>query len=445
MKVPKGKVPVSRLGDAELRSPLRLATKAGKGVSTFCREDTWVRYDIQVGPGNSEKPGPLFERAGPREKVYFDPARTRAAIVTCGGLCPGLNNVIRSATISLTFNYRVQEVLGLRYGYRGLNPAHGREPIKLTPDLVERIDQHGGTILGTSRGAEEPAVMVDFLERQGIDILFCAGGDGTLRGAHAIQQEVEKRGARISVIGIPKTIDNDVAFCTRTFGFSTAMHQACKVLNAAHDEARSALNGIGLVKVMGRDAGFIAAAATLASQDVNFALIPEVRFDLDGPKGFLHALERRIIDRGHALIVVAEGAGQDLFAAGRGDQDASGNVLHHDIGLFLKQKIAEHMRARDVPFDLKYIDPSYIIRAVPAQSDDAVLCDQFARHSVHAAMSGRTDMMVGFGNGTFYHVPLGLVAGQQKTIDPESELWWSVLAATGQPSSMTACSMTADS
>ncbi|MEW6747756.1 MAG: ATP-dependent 6-phosphofructokinase [Planctomycetota bacterium] len=427
---------VARLGPARLKSPLPLSTVVGDGLGDFVLEDTWIRYNIEVSPGDSAIPDLLFEKAGPREHIFFAPAETKAAIVTCGGLCPGLNTVIRSLFLELHHNYGVADVVGIRFGYRGLNPAHGHPPVRLTPSAVEGIDSQGGTILGTSRGSEDPAVMVDFLLREHIDILFCAGGDGTLRGAHALQEEISRRGVAIAVIGIPKTIDNDVAFCSRTFGFSTALQMARGVLACAHTEATSALNGIGLVKLMGRDAGFVAAGATLASQEVNFTLIPEVPFDLEGEHGFLRALEKRLEARGHALIVVAEGTGQSLFQAEREERDASGNPRYHDVGLLLKQEISDHLRSTGMPFDLKYVDPSYIIRSVAANTDDNILCDQFARCAVHAAMAGCTDTMIGFANGALFLTPLTLVTTEKKRIDPESDFWRSVLATTGQPARM---------
>ncbi|MBN2491294.1 MAG: ATP-dependent 6-phosphofructokinase [Planctomycetes bacterium] len=433
MASPRGEVPVESLGPCRFPSPLGLSTRRGDSVGNFVPEGTWVRHDIEVGPEGAGEEDLLFEKAGPRAHLFFDPARARVAIVTSGGLCPGLNNVIRSAFLSLHFNYGVPEVLGIRYGYRGLNPAHGHEPLRLEPDHVEGIDSEGGTLLGTSRALEEPAVMVDFLERRAIDILLCAGGDGTLRGAHAISTEVARRGARIAVVGIPKTIDNDVPYCDRSFGFATAMEMARAVLEGAHNEARSTLNGIGLVKVMGRDAGYIAAAATLASGDVNFTLIPEVPLILEGDGGFLRALEQRLAARGHAVIVVAEGVGRMLAAAGRGAGDTASGPGPDDVGVFLRERIRAHLKARGIPCDLKYIDPSYIIRSVPANAGDSVLCDQFARRAVHAAMAGRTDTMIGFAHADFMHVPLALVAATKKRIDPEDELWTSVLAATGQP------------
>ncbi|MBM4095114.1 MAG: ATP-dependent 6-phosphofructokinase, partial [Planctomycetes bacterium] len=374
-----------------------------------------------------------FEKAGPRKRLYFEPSRATAAIVTCGGLCPGLNNVIRSATLELIFNYGVRRVLGVRYGYQGLNPELGSPPLELTPDFVERIHYLGGTVLGSSRGPQPVPVMVDYLQREGINVLFCVGGDGTQRGAHAIHEEVGRRGLKVSVVGIPKTIDNDIAYVTTTFGYATALEKSEEVLRAAHTEARSAPNGIGLVQLMGRDAGFIAAGAALISQEANFVLVPEVPFPLEGENGLLDALEKRIRARSHALIVVAEGAGQHLFADAPVSKDASGNVQHHNIGLFLNERIKAYFAQRGVPINLKYLDPSYLIRSVPANGWDMYLSDQMARHAVHAAMAGKTDVLVSSWFQRFVHLPIRTIVGKKKRLDRDDMVWTGVLAATGQP------------
>ena len=348
-------------------------------------------------------------------------------------LRPGLNNVTRSACLELHQNYGVKEVLGIRYGYAGLNPKVGEPPILLTPELVDEIHEVGGTLLGTSRGPQPLEAMVDFLVERKIQILLCVGGDGTLRGAGAIAREVQRRGLAIAVVGIPKTIDNDVMYIRRTFGVSTATEVARKVLDCAHNEARSAFHGVGLVKVMGRHAGFIAACATLASQEVNFCLIPEVPFVLEGRHGFLEALRERLERRRHAVVVIAEGAGQDLIANLPAETDASGNKRLADIGTYLKQRIVDHFAQVQLPVDVKYFDPSYIIRSTPANCDDALLCDQLARNAAHAAMAGKTNVVIGFWNSAFTHIPIAMAVAEKKQIDPEGMLWTSVLAATNQP------------
>ena len=372
----------------------------------------------------------LFEKSGPRAKLFFDPIATRAAIVTCGGLCPGLNNVIRSVTRELRRGYGVTSVLGIRGGYKGLDPARGKPPVELTDDLVEEIHQKGGTLLRTSRGPVDTAVAVDFLIQQKVDILFTVGGDGTQRGGHALYHEAARRGHPLAVVGIPKTIDNDVRYVSRTFGFGTAVDEAVRVIDSAHTEARSVDNGVAVVKLMGRHAGFIAAAATVASQDVNFCLIPELPFVLES---LLLALERRLERKEHAVIVVAEGAGQDLLGTSA-ETDASGNAKLENIGHFLREAIGAHFKSRGIEMAMRYFDPSYQIRGCAANTEDALLCDRLGRHAVHAAMSGRTGLVISYLNGQFVHVPIDVIAAGGKRLDLDGELWRAVLSSTGQPS-----------
>jgi len=388
---------------------------------------------VELSPGAQGAGGLSFEKAGPRRLIYFDPPRASAAIVTCGGLCPGLNNVIRSLFSQLYYHYGVTNILGIRHGYMGLDPASSFEPIQLTPEFVEDIHKEGGTALGSSRGPVEFATAVNFLRDRGVNMLFCIGGDGTQRGVQALSDEAGRQGYPLAVVGIPKTIDNDIKYVQQTFGYFTAIDKAREVINCAHTEAKGAPNGIAVVKLMGRNAGFIAAGATVASQDVNFTLVPELDFDLDGPMGLLALLENRIIDRGHAVIVVAEGAGQHLMPRGEVRRDASGNVLPQDVGPFLVARIKAHFADRDVRAAVKYIDPSYIIRSIPANCEDSLLCDQLARNAVHAGMAGKTAVLIGFWYDVFIHVPIPLVTSRKKQMSPESDLWRSVLAATGQP------------
>jgi 6-phosphofructokinase 1 len=415
---------ITSLGAARYPSPL----------SYSVADDVFVPAEIEWTNGHPPEAPQLFEQAGPRQNLFFDAAKTRAAIVTCGGLCPGINNVIRSLFLQLYHGYGVKEVLGFRDGYRGLDPARCAEPTELTPELVEDIHKEGGTMLNTSRGPVDTAIAVDNLIRRQVNILFTIGGDGTQRGGRDLFLEAQRRGHPLSVVGIPKTIDNDVAFVSRTFGYNTAVEQACSVIDRAHTEAHSVHNGISLVKLMGRHAGFIATGATISSQDVNFCFIPEVPFTLDGANGFLAALKKRILNRKHAVIVVAEGAGQDLVeATGEHRRDASGNVKPQDIGPFLQERIEAYFTQEAIPIVLRYIDPSYLIRGCSADAEDAVLCDLFARHAAHAAMAGKTGLVIGLLHDHFVHVPIELLAAGKKRVDPNGPEWQAVLASTGQP------------
>ena len=419
---------VQRLGRCRVPSPMLIGDFVGddKRVlfhSSFEEAEAFIKAD---------RPLPAFEMAGPRKKIYFDPSKLKCGIVTCGGICPGLNDVIRSIVFSLHYHYGVPSAFGFRYGYEGLAPAYRHPPMELDLREVRDIHLKGGTILGSSRGPQDVSQMVDTLERMNIGVLFAIGGDGTLRGAQAISEEIGCRGLKISVIGIPKTIDNDISYLDKSFGFETAVAEARTSIYAAHVEAEGARNGIGLVKLMGRESGFIAAHATLANSDVNFCLVPEVPFTMEA---FLSALAERLERRRHAVIVVAEGAGQDLLGK-TGERDASGNARLTDIGIFLRDQINAHFKKAGVKIVLKYIDPSYTIRSRPANSHDSVFCLLLGHCAVHAGMTGRPNMVVGYWNGEFTHVPIPLAVSERKHVDPEGRLWSSVLESTGQPREM---------
>ena len=419
---------VSRLGVCTIPSPMKGAP--------FVDERERVIYhtnanEIKSFLDKSMQP-PSLEVAGPREKIFFDPSELKCGMVTCGGLCPGLNDVIRAIVMSLFYHYGVKTIFGFRYGYEGLSSRYKHAPLNLTPENVNDIHQMGGTILSSSRGPQDIADMVDNLVDRGVSILFAIGGDGTLRGSQAIAEEINRRGLKISVIGIPKTIDNDISFVQQSFGFDTAVTESRISLYSAHAEATGARNGIGLVKLMGRESGFIAAFATLAYSEVNFCLVPEVQFTLDA---FLNALKVRLEQRGHALIVVGEGAGQYLMAENQ-ERDASGNVRFEDIGLFLKDQITGYFKKVGKEINLKYIDPSYTIRSMPANARDSAFCLLLGHNAVHAGMTGRTNMLVGFWNHTFTHLPTSLAVSERKKINPNSRLWSNVIESTGQPREM---------
>jgi 6-phosphofructokinase 1 len=392
----------------------------GNADVQFISDDARVALDIEC---SDSKAAPLLyvEQAGPRAQLYFEPSRARAAIVTCGGLCPGINNVVRAIVLELHHHYRVPSIVGFRYGYEGLDPDSRIEPVPLGPEQVCTIHRSGGNMLGMSRGKHAIAAIVDALIAHEIDMLFTIGGDGTLSGAYELHAEIARRGVSISIVGLPKTIDNDIPFIDKALGFDTAVELARSAVDAAHAEATSARNGIGLVKLMGRDSGFIAASATLASSDVNICLIPEVPFNLGGAGGLLAALEQRLAERSHAVVVVAEGCGASL-AGPQAERDLSGNLRYAshnaDIGTYLRDTIVEHFRARAIPISLKYIDPSYMIRSVPANAMDSILCDELGRHAVHAALAGKTGILIGRVHGTYAHLPLSVVTKTRKRIDP---------------------------
>lgn len=424
-----------RIGEPYIKSPLELSTEEGDGHAKFVCDDQRVVYNIETsldGASQTLKSMGLLEKAGPRELIFFEPARTHAAIVTCGGLCPGLNNVIRATVMTLWYRYGVRHISGVPYGFRGLLPESTLPVRPLTPQVVSDIHRQGGTILGSSRGGgDRTREIVDRMEELKIDVLFAVGGDGTQKGALRLADEIARRGKRMAVVGIPKTIDNDLSFVERSFGFETAVSQAVQAVDAAHTEARGAIDGVGIVKVMGRESGFIAAHTALASNDVNFVLVPEVPFDIEGPNGLLENLEKRLNIRDHAVVLVAEGAGQHLVETS--GTDASGNKKLGDIGAYLSQRVTKYFKDKSREVTVKYIDPSYIIRAHQANPTDSVYCARLGANAVHAAMSGRTGCVVGLVNHRLVHVPIELATQYRNRVKLNSPLWRDVLETTGQP------------
>ena len=427
---------IKQLGECKIKSPIELSTVVGDCSANYVRDTSFVVSQVNVF--DASKPfttdsSNLLQKAGPREYIYFDPKKVKAGICTCGGLCPGLNDVIRAVVRCLWNRYGVRDIVGFRFGYRGLFQDTMEEPMKLTPDIVDEIHKIGGSFIGTSRGGgERIRDAVDTIEKLGINQLYVIGGDGTQHGALTIAREVEKRGLKCAVVGIPKTVDNDFLLIDRSFGFETAVQQAKEAIASMHMEARSQSNCVAVVKLMGRESGFIAAAAALASHETNFCLIPEVPFDMDGPNGFLANLEKRLKDHHHAVVVVAEGAGQELLETS-GATDASGNKRLADIGIFLRDSIKAYMGAKGIPVDLKYCDPSYQVRSAITIASDSVYCERLGNNVVHGAMAGKTEMVVGLVHDKFVYIPTEMAIASRNFVDPEGALWRDALDATGQP------------
>ncbi|PKN23640.1 MAG: diphosphate--fructose-6-phosphate 1-phosphotransferase, partial [Deltaproteobacteria bacterium HGW-Deltaproteobacteria-22] len=348
---------VTVLGPCKNPSPLALSVEDDDFIPNYAEDEAKVLYtslhDRDV-PDVTE----AFEAAGPRREIYFDPRKIRAGIVTCGGLCPGINNVVSAIVNELINEYKVRSVVGFRYGFAGLVASEGYETWDLTPESTRNWNLKGGSMLGSSRGPQDPEQMLDTLEQLNINVLFTIGGDGTLRGARAMFEAAQARGSRIAMVGVPKTIDNDIPFINRTFGFETAVSKAAEAIVAAQIEAEGAPRGVGLVRLMGRNSGYIAAHAALAAGYTDVVLVPESPFQLEGSNGLYEVLERRLQKQGHAVIVVAEGAGQDLFDENDLQKDASGNRKLMDIGRFLGDRLIGHNKSLGRPVNLKYIDPS---------------------------------------------------------------------------------------
>ena len=426
---------IEELGKRSIKSPIIMSTTEGDLVANYVTDDQYVRFgaDIKIGQQEPIEKSEVLESAGPREIIYFAPAHVHAGIVSCGGLCPGINDVIRAIVRCLWYRYGVKRISGIQYGYKGFLPECKYEIRKLDPNLVDDIHKLGGTFLGSARGGgKEVSKIVDAMEQLNLNMLFTIGGDGTQRGTLDIAEEVDKRRLKIAIVGIPKTVDNDFALLQRSFGFDTAVSKAVEVVASAHMEAHSAINGIGLVKVMGRESGFIAAHTALASHEVNFVLIPEVPFNLEGYGGFLPHLERRILSRGHAVIVVAEGAMQEQLLTEK-KTDAGGNIKMADVGIYLRDRINKYFAEKKIEINLKYIDPSYIIRSAPANPSDSIYCERLGNAAVHAAMAGKTKLIIGLVNDKFVHLPIKTVIAHRNHVEPEGDLWRDTLDATHQP------------
>ena len=426
---------VDELGPCKVLSPIHLSTEKEDYQANYVEDGECIRYDIDHVMGEEELDCDrnLIQKAGPREHIYFNPKHVNAGICTCGGLCPGLNDVVRAIVRCLYNRYGVRRIRGIRFGFKGFFPDMGFDTMDLTPALVDDIHKTGGSFLGTSRGGGDRVMdIVDAIEALNMNMLFIIGGDGTQRGALEVAEEIERRGLRVAIVGVPKTVDNDLVFIQRSFGFDTAVQKATEAVSAAHMEARSHINGIGLIKLMGRESGFIATATALASHEANFCLIPEVPFDLEGSEGLLASLEDRIRESHHAVIIVAEGAGQDHLNA-TNEKDASGNKKLGDIGVFLRDRINEYFKKRNIHINLKYIDPSYQIRSAPAAPTDSIYCERLGNNAVHAAMAGKTKIVIGLVHDKYVHLPMRLVIARRNTVNPDGSLWRDAMDSTGQP------------
>ena len=417
---------IDSLGEAKLENPIPFPPE-----HRFETQRLLFRPTIEEA--KAKKHPESFEIAAPSEKIFFSPQRSKAAIVTCGGLCPGINSVIRALVMQLWYRYQVKNIVGVRYGYQGFRLDAPDPFLVLDPQSVVNIHEQGGSYLGSSRGSPAASEIVDTLESANINMLYIIGGDGTIRGALDVYRQVQKRKLKIAVVAIPKTIDNDIPFVYRSFGFETAVALATNAAYSGHVEAKGIAKGVGLVKLMGRNSGYIAANATLALGHANFCLIPEVDFSLEGENGLLRLLEKRFEVSDHALIIVAEGAGQKYFQGKNLEFDASGNRKLGDIGVFLKEKINTHLRKKGIASAVKYIDPSYLIRSSRANPADNLLCANLAQSAVHGAMAGKTGLLVGVWHGEMTYVPLAALEKETQSIHPQGDLWFKVLEMTGQP------------
>eukprot|EP00668_Euglena_longa_P014128 GGOE01018102.1.p1 GENE.GGOE01018102.1~~GGOE01018102.1.p1 ORF type:complete len:494 (+),score=144.75 GGOE01018102.1:38-1483(+) len=357
-------------------------------------------------------------RAGPRREVYFG-TDTNACIVNTGGLCPGLNSVIEELVRTLD-TYNADTIYGIRYGFLGFDTTEYM-PLILTPHSVLNIHQRGGTILGTCRGSFNEDLILKFLKECNIGQMYVIGGDGSHRAALRIHALCKEHQLRCVVVGIPKTIDNDILFFDKTFGFDTAVEVASKVIDCSFVEASSVKNGVGVVKVMGRDSGFVARNAALSNNVVDACLIPEVPFEIKGNGGLLPWLDGHLATKHCAVIVICEAAGQQhLPCLGK---DPTGHNIYEDTGKWLKKAIETHWQETGQEGKVFLIDPSYMLRSVPANTGDNMFCIQLAQAAVHTAYSGYSGVTVGRYHDLYGVMPIEMVVSGLRKVNPKGSLW----------------------
>ncbi|KAJ8772384.1 hypothetical protein K2173_027561 [Erythroxylum novogranatense] len=333
--------------------------------------ETFVRPEVAVA--QNIVPEVHFRRAGPREKVGLFQARGSACLCShLWGLCPGINTVIQEIVCGLNYMYGVDDILGIEF--------YSRNTLNLTPKVVNDIHKRGGTFIRTSRGGHDTHKIVDNIQDRGINQVYIIGGDGTQKGAARIHEEVERRCLQVAVAGIPKTIDNDIA--------------------------------------------------------VSFAIVL-ISILSGGFRWAFEYIEERIKENGHMVIVIAEGAGQEYVSQSMGavderDRDASGNRLLLDVGLWLSEKIKDHFTNIHKTINMKYIDPTYMIRAIPSNASDNIYCTLLAHSAVHGAMAGYTGFTVGQVNSRHAYIPIARVT-ETNTVKLTDRTWARVLASTNQP------------
>lgn len=434
--------PVPRLSDycdpTVIQQQLNLFVRtkiSGHATPTYnqlIHDNEYVLLDI-VRRSGLKTSAHSFIRAGPRKHIMWESNEVNAAIVTCGGLCPGMNDVISELFTTLYYNYGVDTIYGIRNGLRGFWDGQYMPYIQLTPEKIHGIYELGGTVLGSSRGGFDIDKIMNNLIKHNINQIYIIGGDGTHRAADRIALEAKNRKLKISVIGIPKTIDNDLGVIDRSFGFSTAVTEARKAIQAAVVEASCAPYGIGIVQLMGRHAGYIAAHATLSARQVDICLIPEIQFPMTGDNGVCGLTEYVLRRQGYAVIVVAEGAGSDLVKTAV-QYDEGGNKKLPDIGKFMQSEMSQYFKSKKLDVSIKLIDPSYMIRAVPADASDAVYCQSIAQNAVHGAMAGYTGFSSGLVNNRTVLIPFDLISATSPSyLNPDGRTWERVLSLTHQP------------
>ncbi len=340
----------------------------------------------------------------------------RVGVLTGGGDCPGLNAVIRAVTKSLIVQYGA-EVVGFEDGFEGLVEERMRP---LTYKDVSGILTRGGTILGTSnkanpfqyfkRGsADVSAQVVKMCRTIGIDSLIAIGGDGTMSIAHQFQE------AGLNVVGVPKTIDNDLVGTNRTFGFDTAVSIATEAIDRLHTTAQSH-NRVMIIETMGRYAGWIALYAGVAG-GADIILIPELEYDLD--EVIRVCQERESSGQSFTIIAIAEGA------RAKGGQMKVSEVIDDSpdpVRLGGISKVLEQQLERRIRSEVRTSILGHIQRGGTPTAYDRNLATVYGSYAASMVADGQYGRMVALQRSRLTSVPLEEVANKVRTISMDAPM-----------------------
>jgi ATP-dependent phosphofructokinase / diphosphate-dependent phosphofructokinase len=334
----------------------------------------------------------------------------RIGVLTGGGDCPGLNAVIRGI-VRAGVNRHGHEVVGFRYGWAGVLESNTTE---LTPQNTAGILPRGGTILGSSRtnpykdGADGTAAVRESMERDGVDVLIPIGGEDTLGVAGRLSAD------GVPVVGVPKTIDNDLAGTDYTFGFDTAVQICTDAIDRLHTTAESH-NRVIVVEVMGRHAGHIAIHSGMAG-GADVILIPERPFDIDEVAESIR--RRHASGKTFSIVVVSEGAmpreGQGLTTIGGGGTDAFGHERLGGIAVTLERELEER-----TGYETRMTILGHVQRGGTPTAYDRVLATRFGVEAVNAASDGEFGTMVALRSTEILRVPLADALAEPKLVDPK--------------------------
>lgn len=468
--------------------------------------DARSRYHCTSGGKNKcclENIGLTFPEAGPRENLVY-PMESRdgatdslqVGVLVSGGIAPGINAVIKGIVDRHTLysNHAKEnddtsydlEIIGYRDGFSGLlSGSH----IKLNRKKVRDFANKGGSLLGTSRyhplldlddpGKRDSAVRDIISNLKDIDILYVIGGDGSMRAAHMIwtraqRMHAEGEASKLSVVAIPKTMDNDILWVWQSFGFMSAVEKAKQFVLQLHTEASSNPR-LGIMQLFGSDSGFVVTHAALASGVCDYVLIPEADFSMEVLCEFIKKKLKSRYKRGQdgkspfGMILMAETAIprdginspgckyiddpdvglekeekiaiEKFIADGRRVQGQTQDALRRGGIKIISRVVQKEIRQMKPgqyweKFRVFTNEPRHLIRAIDPSVQDVIFGQRMGTLAVDNAMAGYTDFMISQWLTEYVLVPLKLVVLGRKRVPQKGIFWKSVLANTGQPHEM---------